>query len=250
MNALAPVAEVGHNNPPLTPYEAVTIHLDGLLLEARNWADGSGVETQAQADDVSRLIEDLRLGEKAADEARVKEKQPLDEQIAEIQDRYNLYIAPLKNKKPGKVPVAIEALKATLKPFLDRLAAEKAAEAERLRKEAEAKAQAAAEAARAASVDNLEAREAAEAMVDAAEEATRLAARAENDKAQAKGGSRAMGLRTVYRAEITDPKACLIHYVANQREAVLACLLSLAQTDVNQGKRQIPGVTVHQETRL
>jgi uncharacterized membrane protein YqiK len=250
MNAHATVAEIGHNNPPLSPYETVTLHLDGLLLETRNWADGSGVENQSQADEVSRLIEDLRQGEKAADEARVQEKAPLDRQIEEIQDRYNLYIAPLKNKKPGKVPVAIEALKATLKPFLDKLAAEKAAEAERLRKEAEAKAQAAAEAARAASVDNLEAREAAEDLADAAEEAARIASRAENDKAQAKGGSRALGLRTVYRAEITDPKAALIHYVGAQREAVLACLLSLAQTDVNQGKRQIPGVTVHTETRL
>jgi hypothetical protein len=87
-------------------------------------------------------------------------------------------------------------------------------------------------------------------MVDAAEEAARLASRAEHDKAQAKGGSRAMGLRTVYRAEVTDPKACLIHYVANQREAMLDFLLTLAQTDVLAGKRQIPGVTVHQETRL
>lgn len=250
MNAHATVAEIGHNNPPMSPYEAVAVHLDGLLLEARNWADGSGVETQAQADEVSRLIEDLRLGEKSADEARVKEKEPLDLQIAEIQDRFNVYIAPLKNKKPGKVPVAIEALKATLKPFLDKLAAAKAAEAERLRKEAEAKAEAARAAAQAAQVDNLESREAAEAMVEAAEEAARIASRAENDKAQAKGGSRAMGLRTVYRAEITEPKAALIHYAANQREALLGFLLTLAQTDVNAGKRQIPGVTVHTETRL
>lgn len=250
MNAHAPVAEIGHNNPPMSPYEAVAVHLDGLLLEARNWADGSGVETQAQADDVSRLIEDLRLGEKAADEARVTEKQPLDEQIAEIQDRYNVYIAPLKNKKPGKVAVAVEALKATLKPFLDRLAAEKAAEAERLRKEAEAKAQAAAEAARAASMDNLEAREAAEALVEEADEAARIASRAANDKAQAKGGSRALGLKTYYRAEITDPKACLFHYAAERRADLLEFLLGLAQADVDAKRRGIPGVTVHTETRL
>lgn len=254
MNAVTAIAEApagqGHNMPPMSPYEAVTVHLDGLLLEARNWADGSGVETQAQADDVSRLIEDLRLGERAADDARVTEKEPLDLQIAEIQDRFNVYIAPLKNKKPGKVPVAIEALKATLKPFLDKLAAAKAAEAERLRQEAEAKAEAARQAAQAAQVDNLESREAAEAMIEAAEEAAKAATRAENDKAQAKGGSRAMGLRTVYRAEITDPKACLIHYANERRADMLEFLLGLAQADVTANRRQIPGVTVHTETRL
>jgi hypothetical protein len=67
-------APMGHNKPPeATPYEAIRVHLDDLLTEAANWADGSGVENQAQADEVSRLIEDLRLGLQAADDARVKE---------------------------------------------------------------------------------------------------------------------------------------------------------------------------------
>lgn len=254
MNAVAPIIEapagVGHNGAPLTPYEAVKIHLEDLLLEARNWADGEKVENQAQADEISRLIEDLRLGEKAADEARIAEKAPFDEQIAEIQERFNVYIAPLKNKKPGKVPVAVEVLKAALKPFLEAEKARKDAEAAEARKIAEAAQEAAAAAMRAAAADNLAEREAAEALVEDARNAERAANRAAGDKAHANGGSRAMGLRTYYRAEITEPKAALIHYAANQREALLSLLLSLAQADVNQGKRQIPGVTVHEETRL
>lgn len=250
MNARAPVAGVGHNGAPLSPYEAVSVHLEDLLTEARNWADGVTVESQAQADEISRLIEDLRLGEQAADAARVKEKAPLDEQIAEIQDRYNLYIAPLKNRKPGKVPVAVEALKAALKPFLDKLEAEKRAVAAEAQRKAQEAVEAAQAAAKAAQVDNLESREVADNLVEAARQAQKAASYAEKDKAQARGGSRALGLKTYYRAEVTDPKAALIHYVANQREALLGFLLKLAQDDVSAGKRQIPGVVVHEETRL
>jgi hypothetical protein len=54
----------------------------------------------------------------------VKEGEPFKVKLDEIQARYNVYIAPTKNKVPGKVPVAMEALKAALKPFLDKLEAE------------------------------------------------------------------------------------------------------------------------------
>jgi hypothetical protein len=250
MNAHAPaVAAIGHNMPPLTPYESVKVHIEDLTMEARNWADGAKVETQAQADEISRLIEDLRLAMQAADKARITENEPFDAGKAEVQERYNLLIADNKTKK-GVAVLAIESLKATLKPFLDAEKAKKDAEAAEARRIAQAAQEAATAAARAAQGDNLQAREEAEALVEAARLANKAATAAENDKAQAKGGSRAMGLRTVYRAEITDPKAALIHYAANQREALLSFLLTLAQTDVNAGKRQIPGVTVHTETRL
>jgi hypothetical protein len=43
----AAVAEIGHNNPPEpTPYEAVKVHLDDLLTEAANWADGRRSRTR------------------------------------------------------------------------------------------------------------------------------------------------------------------------------------------------------------
>ncbi len=245
-----PPAGVGHNGAPLSPYEAVAVHLNGLLMEARNWADGVAVESQAQADEISRLIEDLRLGEQAADAARVREKAPLDEQIAEIQDRYNLYIAPLKNKKPGKVPVAVEALKAALKPFLDALESEKRAKAAEAAKIAQAALEAAQAAAKAAQTDNLESREAAGDLEEKARQAQKAAAYAQNDKAQARGGSRALGLKTFYRAEVTDMREAFKHYLATDPAAFGALVKELAQTDVQCGKRQIPGVTVHQETRL
>lgn len=246
--ALAP-APVGHNMPPLTPYESVKISIDDLVLEARNWADGAKVENQAQADDLSRLIEDIRHAIQAADEARITENEPFDKGKAEVQERYNALIADTKTKK-GVAVLAIDSLKAALKPFLDAEKTRKDKEAEDARKKAQAAADAAAEAVRAAQPDNLESREQAEQLVEAARLAGKAASRAENDKAHAKGGSRAIGLRTYYRAEITDRKATLLHYIVRQPAAIAECLRILAQTDADAGQRQIPGVTIFEETRL
>ncbi len=163
----AAVATIGHNQPP-TAYEACVAHMDDLLTEARNWADGQKVETQEQADAVDRLIEDLRLAAKAADDARVAEKKPLDDLIQEIQDRFNIYLAPLANKKPGKVPVAMDALKATVTPWKNKLEADRRAQAEEARRIAAEAAQKAADAMRAAQASDIGAREEAEALVDAA----------------------------------------------------------------------------------
>lgn len=243
------VAEIGHNQPPLSPYEAVKLHIEDLVLEARNWADGAKVESQAQADDISRLVEDIRLAIQAADQVRIKENEPFDQGKAEVQERYNALIADTKTKK-GVAVLAKESLLAALKPFLDAEKARKDAEAAEARRIAQEAQEAAAEALRAAQPDNLEAREDAEALVEAARNAERAANRAANDKAQAKGGSRALGLKTYYRAEIVDPKACLIHYVATRREDLMAFLLGLAQADCDAKRRQIPGVVCHEETRL
>lgn len=242
---------VGANNPPADlPFEAVRIHMDDLLTEARNWADGAKVESQAQADEISRLIEDLNLAIKAADDERVKEKAPFDQKIAEIQDRYNVWIAPLKNKSPGKLPLAIEALKKTLKPWLDELDRQMRAEAERKRQEAEEAAKKAAEAARAAQPEDLTSREAAEDLISAAAALDADAKRAENARAHAVGGSRALGLKRTWTPVLTDPKAALLHYAATRREEMLQFLQGLAEVDVRQGKRQIPGFEVVEGTKL
>lgn len=242
---------IGANNPPEpTPFEAVKVHLEDLLTEARNWADGAEVENQAQADEISRLIDDLSAGMDAADAARVEEKRPLDVQIAEIQDRFNVYIAPLKNKAPGKVPLAIAALKATLKPFLDRLDAEKRARAVEAQRVADEAAAQAAAAARAAAPADLSAREDAEALLQQANAAQAAANRAANDKAQAKGGERALGLKTTWTPVMVDRKAALLHYIVARPDDFEVFLMSLAVEDVRSGRRQIPGFDVQQGTRL
>lgn len=242
---------IGGNDPPvMTPFEAISIHLDDLLLEASNWADASGVKNQAQADEISRLIEDLRLGLQAADEARVIEGEPHKLVLDEIQARFNVYIAPVKNKVPGKIPVAIEALKATLKPFLDKLRAEQMAREAEARRVADEAARRAAEAARVADLTDLPARQAALALEAEAQAAQAAANRAANDRAQAKGGSKAMGLTRTYTPVMIDRKAALIHYASTRADDLASFLQRLAETDCREGKRQIPGFRVDEGTRL
>lgn len=256
MSAVATLPEdhqIGANNPPdLTPYEAVKCHMDDLLTEAHNWADGVAVESQAQADEISRLIGDLYEAGCAADDARVKEKKPHDDEIAEIQSRYNAYIAGLKAKatNPGRVTVAIAALKATLKPFLDKQEADKRGAEDAAKKAAQEAADKAVAAMRAADITDLGARQEAEALVVQAQQAATAATRAANDKARAKGGSRAMGLTRTFTPVMKDRKAALIHYVTTRPDDVAAFLQSLAEGDVRRGKRQIPGFEVVEGTKL
>lgn len=241
---------IGANGPPEpSPFEAVKVNMEDYLLEARNWADGVAVETQEQADKVSKLIEDLRLSAEAADGVRKQEKAPLDVKIAEIQDRYNVYIAPMTNKKPGSVPKAIDALKAVLKPFLDKLEEVRKAEAEKARKEAQEAEDKAREAIKSAS-GNIEAQEVAEALAEAADEAARQARNIENSRSQARGGSRAMGLKKTFTPVMIDRKAALYHYIAINPDAFERLLQDLAETDVREGKRQIPGFRVDEGTKL
>lgn len=259
--ALAEPAASGHNGPPAdapepNPFDAIVVHLSDLLTEAANWADGTKVETQAQADTVGRLIGDLRDGMDAAEALRVSEKAPLDERIKEIQDRFNVWLAPLKNKVPGKVPMAISALEATAKPFLD-------AERKRLQDIADAaakaatdKAEAAAAAIRAADISDLAARQDAEDLVAEAQKAQRFASSAAADKPRMHGGARAVGLKATFTARLDDPHAALLHYWGGKdgpgpgRDAMLACLQALAQADVDRKVRKIPGVFVVEGTRL
>lgn len=244
------VAEIGHNKPPLTPYEAVALHIEDLLTEARNWADGAAIENAAQAKAVARLIDDLRAAEKAAEEARKAEVAPLDEVRDAIQARFNVYIAPLKNKTPGKIPLAMAALKATQTPWLQKLEDEQRAIAEAARAEAEAAAKVAAEAMRQADAGNLAEREAAEALVADAERAAADAKRAEGAKAHAKGDGKAMGLRSYFTPVMIEPREALRHYLVQRSEEVKAFLTTLAAQDVASGKRQIPGFRVDEERRV
>lgn len=250
---LNPRAVMGGNNPPAElpdGFQAIETHANDLLLEARNFADGQKVENQAQADALAKLIDRLRQAERAADEQRKKEVAPLDEQRDAIQARYNVLIAPTKNKKPGKIPLAIETLKAALAPWLLKLEQEKRAREEAARLEAEAKAKAAAEAARAADVADLEAREAAEALLEDAQAAQADANRAAKDKAHAQGETRAIGLRTVYRPVMIDRKAALLHYATARRDELVAVLQRWAEEDVRRAVRTIPGFDVREEKIL
>lgn len=240
-------APIGHNNPPA--FDAIKVHVDDLMIEAKNWCDGSAIENQDQADTVARLIDDFRAAQKAADEARKEEAKPFDEAKAAIQAKYAPLIAETKGQT-GAIPRALSALKAALTPWLQKLERERQEAARLAQEEADRKAREAAEAMRAAAPSDLEGREEAEALVSAAEQAAKDAARIEKDKAHAKGEGRAIGLRKTYRPVLTDRKAALIHYAATRPDDLVALLCRLAELDVREGKRSIPGFDVIEETKV
>lgn len=244
-----------HNNPPVaveevepTPFEMSEVEIGDLYAEAKNWLDGEPVTSQEMADAISRLIDDLRKAHKLAEERRVEEKRPFDEGAAEVQARYAPLVADTKSVK-GKTILAIEIAKKALAPWLQKLEEEKRAVAEAARKIADEKLRAAQEALRASNADDLAKREAAEDMIRDAEKAEAAATRAESDKAHAKGGTKAMGLRSVWRAEMTDPRAAAAHYWTTRRADVDAFFQGLADADVRAGKRDIPGFLIA-ETRV
>lgn len=235
---------IGGNNPPEpTPYDAIKAHLDDLLAEARNYADGEPATTQGQVDAIDRLIDDLRDGEKAADAARVEEKALLDRQIAAIQSKWNVYIAPVKNTVPGKVPLALNALKAAKTPFLQKQEAERLAAAAAAQAEAARLAQEAADALRATQASDLAGQEAAEEIITAATQAATVA------KRTTKAATTGSGLRSYWTPTLTDAKAAARWAWDHRKPQLDAFLLDLARTEILEGKRTVPGFTITEERR-
>ncbi len=249
----AAVAEIGHNNPPveIDPYEAMKVHLDDLLLEAHNWADGTEVVNDEQVEAAGKLISDLETAARDAEAKRVAEKKPHDDVIAAIQAKWNVYIADRKNKTPGKVWKAVDALKATVKPYLDAKEAKRkadlaAAQAAALKAEQEAIA-----AAQAARASDLGAQEDVEELVAVAQQLAVDAKRAEASRVQLGGGDRAKGLRTTYTGVIENPRDCLLHYWNGLgRDVLLVALQALVDADVKAKRHTIPGVRVDEGTTL
>lgn len=232
MNKLAPI---GHNRPP-DPFDAHRVNLQDLYLEAKNWADGEKLQTQAQADEISFLIDQLRKGQKAADESRAAEKKPHDDAAKAVQTKWKPILE--------QADRAIAACKSALAPWLQAQEAEKQRIAAEARKAAEEASQRAAEAARQADLSSLEDRERTEALVEAAEQAQKAVKRAEGDRAQATGGSRAMSLRSVWKTEMADPVAAARWAWVAHRAECEAFFLDLAQKDVRTGRHTIDGFTI------
>ncbi len=248
-------AQIGHNNPPaepveLTPFDLSKAEIEGLFMEAKNWCDGTPIETQAQADQVAKLQNDIRAAMKTADARRVAENEPFDAGKAAVQAKYAPLIADTKAVK-GKGVMALDACKAALGPFLieqDRI--KRAAEA-KLRVEAEAKRAEAESAFRAAGRADIAKREEAEALLIEAKRADAAVMKAANDKAVAKGsGSRGAALHTFYEAEITDLRAFARFCWTDHLDELLPAFQVIADRLVRGGMRSLAGVTVHERQRV
>jgi len=234
MNALDPKAFDGTN---MTPFDEVVAEIEDLYAEAGNWADGSPIDNQAQCDALDVLDKSLLDAGKRLDALRVEEKRPLDEQVQAIQDRYNPFIQP----KKGKVDLARSALNPLRAAWKDAERRRKEAEAAKARAEAEEEARKAEEAMR-ASAGNLAAREQAEEQVAYAKDAAKFAA--EKDKAATTG----LGLRTSYRAELTDLNAAIKHYWPLQRQAFADLVSDIANREAGAGV-EIPGFRIIEERK-
>lgn len=235
-----PRAVSGNNAPPEpTPFDLISENVSDVYLEAKHWLDGAAVSSQAEADAIALLLDMARKAEKAANELRVAEKKPHDDAAAAVQAKFKPLI--------DKTARVAKACKDALTPWLERVEAAKRAAAEEARRIADEKALAATAAIRSAQSAGLEAREKAEQQLRDAKAAGASATRAEKSTAQAKGGGRAVGLRTSYRPELTDAREAARHYWTARREALEAFLLDLARDDVARGLRVIPGFVVHEE---
>jgi len=233
-------ATIGHNNPPADPFDALKVNADDLLDQARTIAK---VENADQLAAVEALADDLKDAAAALEAERVVRKQPHDDAIEVIQSTFNPYLAPLKNKVPGKIPLALDVIAKAKTPYLNELDRLKREAAEKLRREAEEAARIAAEAARAAAGEDMEAREEAEALVFQAQTAARNATRAET------AATKGTGLKSYWSAALVDPTAALKHYIARDPDAVKAFLAEMARKDVLNGARSIPGFDVVEERR-
>lgn len=229
---------IGHNNPP-TPFEEITKRIDDLYAEAQQWLDGEPIETQKQADAIAKLQDEIRNALQVAEELRVKEKQPYDEGAKAVQAKYN----PYTQKDKGKAPLAIDACKKALLPYLEKLQREQEEKAAEERRIADEKRKAAEEAMRATHVANLEARAQAEKALQEAKEAEKKAAKTEKQKAHAHGSGRALGLRTVRKAVIVDYRELARHVWAHDITALHEFLDDYARKRIAAGGN-LPGVDV------
>lgn len=240
---------IGGNLPPepISPFPAIEAHLSDLYTEALNWSDGAPIRTQAQADEIGRLIDGLRKGIKAAEDAQAMETKPHTDAEAAVRERYAPWIADTK-KKTGKTVQALAACKAALGDYLNRQEAIRRAEVEETRRKAEEAAAAAHAARMAADSADLAAQAQATAATALAEELAKGAKVAERAKVGSFGGERAITMRTYRTAVCTDERAAMVHMWANHREEVLGFLLTLAQRNAATG-RETPGYRIDEERR-
>lgn len=232
--------------PPKThnqsPFELSKTAIEELYDEAKLWLDGEKVTTQDQADALNTLETRIRKAAKEAEENRKSEAKPFDDGKKEVQERYK----PILNKSDE----AINAVKAALKPYLLELARIQDEKAKAARKEAQRLQEEAMNAMRERDAANLQSREEAEKIAEAARKAEDAARKAEGEKAHAKGEGRATGLRTVWKAVLSDEREAAAWVWNERREELMAFVQEQADKAVRSGARTIRGFNVISEKVL
>lgn len=224
------------SNQPPDPFQAFALHIDDLVEQAQQYLDGEPVQNDAQAEDVSRLLNMLRKAGNDADDARKAEKKPHDDAAKAVQVRWK----PLLDR----IDLAATTAKQALTPFLTAKEAAQRAAADAARMEAQRLAEAAAQAAEQANPNDLAGQMTVKVLKENAIAAETAAGRLDKGRAQARGGERAVSLRSAWTPTLTDPVAALKHYRERQPDELRAWLLGQAEKDVRNGARAIPGFEI------
>lgn len=243
------IATIGHNNPPLSPFDEIKTRIEDLYDEAKQWLDGEPVTTQDQANALNTLENRIREAAKEAEALRKGEVKPLDDAKAEIQERFNALIGETKTVT-GKTVMAIAAIKSALKPYLLELDKQQREAAAKAREEAQKAEQAALIAMQTRGAENLAEREEAERLVIEAKALNAAASKAEDAKAHAKGDGRATGLRSVWRAQMNSPFDAAAWAWKTHRDELTAFVQGLADRDVRNGARALAGFNIIEDRVL
>lgn len=215
-----------------TPDIALSLAIDDLYEEAGHRLDGSDIETQEEADNLGRIMSELRRLSNAADEARKLEAKPFDDGKAAVQERYKPVIA--------RADRAVNLAKASLGKWLAKLEAERV-ERQRIAEQAAAiLAQQAAAQPRDTLADAERHDEAVKASTAAARAVTRIA----KDAPKVAGIGRAVSLRTYYETELSDALAALRWLKEHRPTELRAAILDLIERESLAIRRTVPGVAI------
>jgi hypothetical protein len=232
-------AAIGHNQPE--PFELVSESINDLLLEAENFLDGSPIENEEQENAVASILTRLRREAKGADEMRAAERKPHDDAAKQVQAKWKPLLT--------KAELAINCAKNALGAYLQRKEAEQRAIAAAAAEEARQQAERAREAAAQANPDDFAGAAAVRILQENAADAAKKADRLDKVRAQATGGERAVGLRSTYRAEITDALAFGKWAWTHRQSEYLQFLGEIAARESRHGPKGIPGLTVHEDRK-
>jgi len=227
-------ATIGHNEPPA--HLEYVEQANDLKETAKGFLDGSPITSDKEAEMVAKLIDEAVKLDKSAETARKAITEPLDKHKKDVMADFKPVVDTCELiKSAGKKAQTV---------WLTKLAAEKA-EAERIERE-----RLAIERQRlldeSTKVNGLEAMNAIQDAVTDHLAAEKALERSAKEGVKVSGGGRALSLRTVYEAEVTDYAAFARWVWANRNHELMEFLNGLAWKEVRaaSGNVTMDGVNV------
>lgn len=221
----------GGNNPPA--FEAHKANIDDLREEAKVWLDGKAVASAEEAEALNNLLDLARTAGKAADDQRSIEKKPHLDAGKAVDKQWKPLI-------DGAEMIA-NLCKKVLTPWNVAEAARKAEVARQAQAAADEEKRLATQAERTAST--IEDAEQADQLESSAKQATRIA------KTAVKEATTGLGLRTTYRAEITDFAVAARHFWQPHHHRFEELVLQIANEQARIVKADMPGIKVIAEQK-